>query len=84
MDDFDVDQPAAVALRELQKLDEVTKIQPRERLIEAQDALGAELGLECTGAPEGDGWYDHSGDTCPIHEWLVPSDYNETESAVTT
>lgn len=66
---------ASDALRALQKYDEVSgRPGARVLLLEAQTALGALLGLECTGVPEGDGGYDHSGDTCPIHEWAVPSD----------
>ena len=75
----DVDSPAALALRALQKYDQAapqrgTDILLRPLLIEAQDALGGLLGLECTGEDEGGGHCDHGGDTCPIHEWLVEGD----------
>lgn len=72
------DTNAGRALRALQQLDQFDRLDNRHLLIVAQDALGAELGLECTGACEGavNGFpfYDHSGNTCPIHEWLVPED----------
>lgn len=77
----DVDAPVARALRALQKLDELASLPLyRYLLIEAESALGEELGLDCTGVP--DGWnddgsvalYSHDGDTCPIHEWLVEDD----------
>jgi hypothetical protein len=86
---MDVDSPVALALRALQKLDEVQGLdgatvnvagKHRYLIIEAQSHLGEALGLECTGAPDGtneDGtvaYYSHDGDTCPIHEWLVDSD----------
>ncbi|HEX3455282.1 MAG TPA: hypothetical protein VHS03_11690 [Gaiellaceae bacterium] len=70
-----------LALRRLQLLDELMALTPhRYLLIDAETRIGAELGLECSGVA--DGWnedgspalYDHSGDTCPIHEWLVPAD----------
>ena len=71
------------ALRRLQQLDEVERIEHRHLLIAALTALGAALGLECTGTVDGwneDGspaYYSHDGDTCPIHEWLVPEDAKE-------
>lgn len=65
--------PVALALRALQKLDELDSIPNRHLLIEAQTQLGKDLGLECTGVRDGEG-YEHNGDTCPIHEWLVPGD----------
>lgn len=75
---------AGMALRALQKLDELEHITHRELLLEAQDALGRELGLECSGRREGDHGdvlaYDHSGNTCRIHEWLVPADSEEVPS----
>lgn len=77
---MDVSSPAALALRALQKYDEVASQQRqdiillRPLLIEAEDALGVLLGLECSGVSEGGGFYDHSGETCPIHEWLVEAD----------
>ncbi len=69
------------ALRALQRYDELAPASEyRYLLIQAQSALGDILGLECTGVP--DGWNEdgtvaflsHNGDTCPIHEWLVPLD----------
>lgn len=73
------------ALRALQKLDEAHNLgDHRHFLIEALTALGAELGLECTGVVDGtnpDGspaYFSHNGDTCPIHEWLVPEDSRES------
>jgi len=87
--------PLARALRALQRFDQVCKyrdleIIARMHLIEAETILGTELGLTCTGAPSGwkadgtVGSYDHDGDTCPVHEWLVSSDAErfswETES----
>jgi hypothetical protein len=83
----DVSSPAARALRAIQKYDEVAgsalAASHRYLLIEAETELGALLGLDCTGEPSS--WtregvivaYDHDGDTCPIHEWLVPSDQKE-------
>lgn len=69
------------ALRALQKLDEIHDLgDHRYFVIEAQTALGEELGLECTGAPSGwneDGspaYYSHDSETCPIHEWFDESD----------
>lgn len=76
----DVEAPVAVALRRLQLLDEVESIGRRDLLVEAQSQLGRALGLSCTGRPgiwNEDGTvagYDHSGGTCPVHEWLVPAD----------
>ncbi len=75
----DVNSPVALALRSLQKLDQVEPIGRRELLLEAQTLLGEELGLVCTGEAEGGGFYDHSGDTCEIHEWLVPEDADGLE-----
>lgn len=73
--------PTARALRTLQVLDQAMPLDPhRHLLIEAQTHLGEALGLECTGEVDGrnaDGspaYYSHNGDTCPIHEWLVPAD----------
>lgn len=62
--------PAARALRALQKIDEASQLAPeaREWLLEAEDALGEELGLTCE-TPR-----DHNGGTCPIHEWLDEGD----------
>ena len=82
--------PAGRALRAIQKYDEVAGNSPadllhRDLLIEAEDALGAILWLSCTGEPsswrdDGSvGGYDHNGDTCPIHEWLVESDQAEVQ-----
>lgn len=84
----DVDAPLACVLRALQRLDEHTSMpEHRHLLIRAETLLGELLGLTCTGTP--DGWYDeactkpasfdHSGETCPIHEWLVDSDASEHE-----
>jgi len=73
-------EPAERALRAIQSLDELEKLKHRHLLIEAETALGELLGLECTGVVDGtnaDGspaYYDHSGNTCPIHEWLTESD----------
>jgi hypothetical protein len=88
-----VSSPTARTLRLLQQLDEVlayvdTEILARRYLVEAESQLGELLGLACTGEPEtvnpgtGEAYtaYDHSGDTCPIHEWLVPSDQKEVSS----
>jgi len=73
--------PLARALRALQKYDEVVSdVDHRYLLIEAETILGDELGLDCTGEPGGwnaDGsvaLYDHNGETCPVHEWLVEED----------
>lgn len=70
-----------LALRALQKLDEVSRLSPwRHLLVEAETRLGDLLGLTCTGEPgiwndagEVVG-YDHDGCTCPVHEWLVEAD----------
>jgi hypothetical protein len=78
----DVDSPVARALRALQLLDHHAALPHfRHLLVHAETLLGEELGLVCTGEPaiyddHGttiDG-YDHNGDTCPIHEWLVEAD----------
>lgn len=74
------DTKAGLALRAIQKLDELQPTPHRHLIIEAESRLGELLGLECTGVA--DWWnddgtpagYSHNGDTCPIHEWLVPSD----------
>ncbi len=90
---MNVSSPLALALRAIQKYDEVAgftpklgadplaEIEARVLLIEAETILGNLLGLECTGEPTAwsldDGrvtGYSHNGDTCPIHEWLVPAD----------
>jgi hypothetical protein len=75
------DSPLGLALRALQRLDEVADLGlNRQHLIEAETILGAALGLDCTGEPgswNGEGGvigFDHNGDTCPVHEWLVESD----------
>jgi hypothetical protein len=80
---MDTEQPLARALRALQVYDELTAaaVGNRHLLIQAETILGEELGLECAG--EEDGWnedgtvafYKHDGDTCPVHEWLVPDDH---------
>lgn len=89
---MDINSPAAWALRALQKQDQVLplvlgsasaeiqwrSIVARRYVTAAQTALGELLGLECTGALEESGDHDHSGETCPIHEWLVDADYLET------
>lgn len=88
--------PAARALRALQKLDELSPIPGgdfvgspgtisaghRRLLLEAEDALGELLGLSCT-ADDASAFpfYSHNGETCPIHEWLVPSDATELHEA---
>ena len=78
---------AELALRAIQKADQLLPcvtghaIRGRTYLTEALSALGDELGLECTGADEGDGNFDHSGDTCPIHEWFDENDYAEVSEA---
>jgi hypothetical protein len=83
--EIDTTTPEALALRALQKLDEVSPLTPhRYLLIEAETQLGKTLGLTCTGEPSGwneDGsvaYYDHNGDTCPIHEWLDTTDAETT------
>jgi hypothetical protein len=88
---MDTGCPAALALRALQKHDQVVVVTignrgeaervlvGRRYLMEAMDALGAELGLECTGVHEGSGYYRHNDGTCPIHEWLVESDHELLE-----
>jgi hypothetical protein len=87
-----ISQPAALALRAIQKYDEVAgsalDAQHRYLLIEAETELGRLLGLDCSGEPGS--WtregvvtaYDHDGDTCPVHEWLVESDQKEVTRAV--
>lgn len=82
---IDLTGPAARALRTIQKLDQLLPIETlvvhRSLLLEAETALGEVLGLECGGKDQGGGgFYDHSGDTCPIHEWLVPSDHDVAEA----
>lgn len=79
-----VESELALALRELQKLDEVADLNGhRYMLIRAESHLGEILGLSCTGEPAifaADGsvdGYDHDMGTCPIHEWLVPDDQRE-------
>jgi hypothetical protein len=71
----------ATALRLLQQLDQVGRLNEKglRLLREAQDILGKPLGLHCTGVDDGDGFFSHDGDTCPIHEWLVPEDYEAIE-----
>lgn len=80
-----------LALRALQRYDELTPAGPyRYHLIEAETLLGGLLGLECTGeadACNADGsiaLYSHNGDTCPIHEWLVPADQSQAQGDVVT
>lgn len=82
---IDIESPTARALRALQCYDEISDARNRFLIIAAESALGEELGLECTGEPEGwnddDGsvaYFRHDGDTCPIHEWLVPDDATAT------
>jgi hypothetical protein len=96
--EVDVESEVARALRALQKFDQIATVEKhspvrsRPMFLEALDALGRQLGLECTGVkepyqvklgPNRKGpkvWvigYDHSGETCPIHEWLVESDHDE-------
>lgn len=74
---------AEEALRGIQKFDEAAGAvtSPRFMLMQAASALGELLGLECTGVDQGGGFFDHSGDTCPIHEWLRPEeDYEVAQS----
>jgi hypothetical protein len=74
------DSPAGLALRELQKLDEIASLgDARVHLTAAQGHLGKLLGLTCTGDAEGKHFYGHDGGTCPIHEWLVPADQHEVQ-----
>lgn len=74
---------AELALRRLQQWDQVagrvSVDDARTLIIEAQDALAAALGLECTGVKDGPGMYEHNGDTCPVHEWLEPNDCRKVE-----
>jgi hypothetical protein len=56
---------------------------PRTLLMRALDLLGADLGLECSGEVVGEdvSGFDllrHVGDVCPIHEWLVLEDHEDT------
>lgn len=82
------DTPIALALRAIQKYDEMAPVSGPHRylLIEAETHLGKCLGLTCTGEVDGtneDGtpaYYSHNGDTCPIHEWLVPTDAPEVSA----
>lgn len=80
--------PAAQALRALQVLDAHTGNKLRSTAsmnvlyTEALDCLGAALGLKCTGEHEGGRFYDHSGDTCPIHEWLDERDADADEVVI--
>jgi hypothetical protein len=74
-----------LALRALQQMDEVSIITTkddarpgvngRRLLTDALTALGHAMGLTCTGTLDDEGYYDHSSETCPIHEWLVGDDY---------
>jgi hypothetical protein len=74
--------PVARALRAIQQYDELGDPgDHRLLLVQAMDALGQELGLRCTGTAEGDGFYDHGAETCPVHEWLVEADQLQTEEA---
>ena len=68
--------PAARALRAIQTLDELLPTAEHRRyIIEAEDALGWILGLDCTADdPRDTPHLSHNGETCPIHEWLVPAD----------
>lgn len=74
---------AELALRALQKLDELESVSNRYLIIQAEDHLGVIADLVCTGEVDGvnaDGtpaFYDHNGETCPIHEWLVEADGRE-------
>ena len=65
----------ALALRAIQKADDLPPGSPeaRDYLMRACDLLGFQLGLECSS----DDPRDHNGDTCPIHEWLVPGDHED-------
>jgi hypothetical protein len=78
------------ALRRLQQVDHAARlpVEARTWLIEAETLLGDQLGLECTGEPGG--WnadgdvvaWDHNGGTCPVHEWLDASDYEEADAVL--
>lgn len=83
-----IEASAQLALRRLQQIDEACHLdEARGWLLEAEDALGLMLGLQCTGTLEGEDTlgmplYDHSIGTCPIHEWLDPSDQPEAEAVL--
>lgn len=74
---------AREALRALQKFDQVSSIanDQRQRLMAVQDDLGEIVGLDCTGALDMEGRYEHNGGTCPIHEWVDENDYALCESS---
>ena len=76
----DVESPAARALRAVQKMEAVefpTNTAARDCLFDVKTYLGEALGLQCTS----DDADDHNGATCPIHEWLVPADFDEVDDA---
>jgi hypothetical protein len=89
-----LETPAALALRALQKYDQAVPVAqqsgPPDRavlvsrplLLEAQSELGKLLGLRCAGVAEGNGWFSHNGETCPVHEWLVAEDHDAVQAAV--
>lgn len=79
------DTRTARALRGLQVLDKMQGRGARrawyERtlMLRAMDALGAQLSIRCTGVGNPEEGYDHNGDTCPVHEWLIEADYQQCE-----
>lgn len=85
MVELDANAPVARALRALQRLDAAAGArleEHRDLITEAQTLLGAQLGLVCTGHRDDRGTYayDHSGETCKIHEWLVVEDAPTAEA----
>jgi hypothetical protein len=68
---------ARSALRLIQVYDET---KDRGYLMAACESLAALLGLVCSGDAEGDGNYDHSADTCPVHEWVDTNDQRFVEN----
>jgi hypothetical protein len=78
------DTRPALALRGLQMLDQMQRDRQRSALERAtlyrcMDSLGACLFIACTGTGSPDEGYEHNGDTCPVHEWLVPDDYDASD-----
>lgn len=76
--------PAAQTLRAMQMLDSRSSYglrrdyRTRELWCEAYDQLGKLLGLKCSGYanPQSEGGgYSHDGESCLLHEWLIPGDY---------
>jgi hypothetical protein len=76
------DRTAEFTLRRLQMIDHAARLDPevRDWLIEAQDALGEHLELECSGDRAIDGGHEHNGGTCEIHEWFDSADYAEANA----